>query len=85
MSYENHGRETSSLTCQTHDDGELVSTPTEDFTGNGRECEIAGAKVGDLKSRRLKLGDSKSVLKVLVENIEQTIRESPCMFDRYMS
>jgi len=62
---------------QTGDDGDLVTLAFENFTGNGRVTEVTDTEIGDLKTGGLKLGDMKDVLEVLVQYIEETVRETP--------
>lgn len=62
---------------ETHEDGDLVTLALHDFGGNGREKEVTTTEVDDLETSRLKLGDTKDRLEVLVEDIEKTVGETP--------
>jgi hypothetical protein len=63
--------------AETHDDGELVSAALQDFTGDGGVGKVTDTKVGDLETGRLELGDAEDILEVLVEDVEETVRETP--------
>ena len=62
---------------ETHDDGEFVAAALQDFGGDGREGKVTDTKVGGLETGRLDLGDAEDVLEVLVEDIEETVCETP--------
>jgi len=68
---------TERVEAEAHDDGSLVTPALEDLSGNGREDEVTTTEVHDLKTGRLKPCDTQDVLEVLVQDIEQTVRETP--------
>jgi hypothetical protein len=68
---------TETVERKTHKNGDLITLSLHDLSGNRREEEITATKVDDLKTSRLKLGDFEDRLEMFVENIEETITETP--------
>ncbi len=62
---------------KSHENGYLVALTSHDFCSNGREDEVAATKVHDLQTSTLQLGDAEDILEMLVENVEEAIREAP--------
>ena len=62
---------------ETHQDGDLVTLSLEDLSGNWRVAEVTTTEVHDLEASGLELGNAEDSLEVLVENIEETVRETP--------
>jgi hypothetical protein len=55
----------------------LVALATEDLTGDGGEGKVTDTKVGNLETGRLKFGDAEDLLEVRVEDVEETVAETP--------
>lgn len=62
---------------QTHQNGDLVTPLFENRSSDWREEEVTATEVHDLKTRALELGDLKDRLEMRVEDIEETVRETP--------
>lgn len=62
---------------EAHQDCDLVTLPFQDLSSHGRVEEVATPKVHDLKACRLELGYAQYSLEVLVEDIEETVGETP--------
>lgn len=62
---------------KAHEDGQPVALALHDLSGDGREQEVTTTEVDDLETGRLELGDTKDRLEVFVEDIEETVRETP--------
>lgn len=62
---------------ETHDDRDLVTVLLHDLSRDGREAEITATEISDLKTGRFELGNVQVVLEVLVQDIEQTVSETP--------
>jgi hypothetical protein len=63
--------------AETHDDGELVSAALQHFTGDGGVGKVTDTEVGDLETGGLELGDTEDILEVLVQDVEETVGETP--------
>jgi len=59
------------------DDGFLVTVSPHDFSSNRREQKVTSSKISDLQTSRFKLGDAEDSLEVRIENIKETITETP--------
>lgn len=57
-------------------DSLLVAEARNDDSDDGREDDVS-AEVGDLEESGLELGDAEEGLEVLVQDIEETVGESP--------
>lgn len=68
---------TKRVETQTHDDGGLVTSSLHDLSGNRREGKVTDTKVGSLKTSRLSLRDTEDRPEVTVEDIEETVCETP--------
>lgn len=62
---------------KTHKDRHLVTLALQDFGSHRRVEQVAATKVHDLEARRLKLGNPQHRLEVLVQDVEQAVREPP--------
>jgi len=62
---------------KSHENGELVALTSHDLCSDGCVAEVSTTEVHDLKASALQLGDPKDILEVLVEDIEETVRETP--------
>ena len=63
--------------AQTHQDGELVTLALHDFCCDWRKAEVTTTEIHDLEAGRLETRDAKYILKVLVEHVKKTVRETP--------
>jgi hypothetical protein len=63
--------------AETHDDGEFVSPALQHFTSDGGVGKVTDTEIGDLKTCGLELGDAEDSLEVLVEDVEETVGETP--------
>lgn len=68
---------TERVEAKTHDDGELVTSSSQDFTGNRGECKVTDTEVGCLKTSGLSFSDVKNISEVGVEDIKETVGETP--------
>lgn len=48
---------TERVQAKTHDDGELVTSSSQDFAGNRGECKVTDTEVGSLKTSGLSFSD----------------------------
>jgi hypothetical protein len=67
---------TNGVEGESHEDGGAVAEPGSDEGGGEAEDEV-GAEVADLDQGRLELADTERVLNLLVENIDEGVRETP--------
>lgn len=66
----------SRIETETHVDSLFVTELAHDDSSRVGPDQV-GSKVGGLKTSRLELGDSKDGLEVLVQDVEETVGETP--------
>ena len=62
---------------ESHKNSDLVALTSHDLCSDRRVDEVAATEVHDLKASTLQLGDPEDILEMLVEDIEETVRETP--------
>ena len=68
---------TERVEAETGDDGELVTAALEDFTSDRGVGEVTNTEVSSLKTGGLGFGDVKDRSEVGVQDIEETVGETP--------
>lgn len=68
---------TDRVEAKSHDDGELVTSSLQNLSGDGREGKVSDTKVSSLKTGRLGFSDTEDISEVGVEDVEETVGETP--------
>jgi hypothetical protein len=68
---------TKRVEAETHNDGCLVTSSLHDFSCDRREGEVTDTEISGLETGRLGLCDTENLSEVTVEDIEETVRETP--------
>jgi hypothetical protein len=62
---------------KTHQNTDLVTESLENLSSDGGEDEVTTSKVHDLETGGLELCNTENILEMLVQDIEETVRETP--------
>lgn len=68
---------TERVETKTHDDGKLVTSSSHDFTSDRGEGKVTNTKVSSLKTGGLSFRDTEDRTEVGVEDVEETVGETP--------
>jgi hypothetical protein len=68
---------TKRVESETGDDGDLVALSLQNLGSDRRVSEVTDTEVSSLKTGRLSLGDAESGSEVRVQDIKETVGETP--------